>query len=138
MRKGQGSAYDKWSISVVNCDTSVNQVMVVTVKLSKWWPQLTKRNPWFNSFLIRTTSSGISYLLRDILSICRCSWNVATYIYINGKWEILNNLFCRKVSFLTATHWQFRGVRMKHIYLFLWYPLFQSQWDRCDQQNPQT
>jgi len=27
----------------------------------------------------RTTSSGISYQLRDIYSICRCFWNVATY-----------------------------------------------------------
>jgi hypothetical protein len=29
--------------------------------------------------LIGTTSSGIAYQLRDIYSICRCWWNVATY-----------------------------------------------------------
>jgi hypothetical protein len=52
-----------------------------------------------------TTSSGISYHLREIYSICRCCWNVATY-----KWENWNHLFCRKVSFLTAPHCRFRGV----------------------------
>jgi hypothetical protein len=33
--------------------------------------------------MIGTTSSGISYHLRDIYSICRCCWNVATY-----KWKV--------------------------------------------------
>jgi hypothetical protein len=39
--------------------------------------------------------------------------------------------FCRKVSFLTAPHCRFRGVGqgMKQTYLYLWYPLFQAQWD---------
>ena len=32
-----------------------------------------------------TTSSEISYHLRDIYSICRCCWNVATY-----KWKVHN------------------------------------------------
>ena len=27
---------------------------------------------------------------------------------------------------------------MKQKYMYLWYPLFQAQWDRCDQQNRQT
>jgi hypothetical protein len=38
-----------------------------------------------------TTSSGISYQLRDICSICRCCWNVAAYEWKvhNGKIEIL-------------------------------------------------
>jgi hypothetical protein len=37
------------------------------------------------------------------------------------------HLFCRKVSFLTAPHCQFRGVGqgMKQTYLYLLYPLFQ-------------
>jgi hypothetical protein len=38
MRKGPGSVYDKWNISVVISDTyipTVNQVMVATVKLPK-------------------------------------------------------------------------------------------------------
>jgi hypothetical protein len=40
--------------------------------------------------MIATISSGISNQLRDIYSICRCCWNVATYklkIH-NGKIEI--------------------------------------------------
>ena len=41
------------------------------------------------------------------------------------------------VSFLTTPHCQLRGVGqgMKQTYLYLWYPLFQVQWDRCDQRN---
>jgi hypothetical protein len=27
---------------------------------------------------------------------------------------------------------------MKQTYMYLWYPLFQVQWDRCDQRNHQT
>jgi len=27
---------------------------------------------------------------------------------------------------------------MKQTYLYLWYPLFQAQWDICDQRNHQT
>jgi hypothetical protein len=44
------------------------------------------------------------------------------------------------VSFLTDPHCRFRGViqGMKQTYVYLWYPLFQAQWDRCDQQNRQT
>ena len=35
---------------------------------------------------------------------------------------------------------QLRGVGqgMKQTYLYLWYPLFQAQWDKCDQRNHQT
>ena len=55
---------------------------------------LTKRNPWFSNFfvssnplskqiLIGTTSSGISYQLIDIHSVCRCCWNVDTY-----EWKV--------------------------------------------------
>jgi hypothetical protein len=42
--------------------------------------------------------------------------------------------------FLTALHCQFRGVGqgLKQTYMYLWYPLFQDQWDRCDQRNHQT
>ena len=59
---------------------------------------LTMRNHWFSSFLVSsyplsrigTTSSGISYQLRYIYSICKCWWNVATYEWKvhNGKIEI--------------------------------------------------
>ena len=43
----------------------------------------------------------------------------------------------RKVSFLTAPHCQSRGVGqgMKQIYLYLWYPLFQAQWNICEQRS---
>jgi hypothetical protein len=58
----------------------------------------------------------------------------------SSQWENWNHLFCRKVSFLTDPHCWFRGVGqgMKQTYLYLWYPLFQAQWDRCDQRNYQT
>jgi hypothetical protein len=47
------------------------------------------------------------------------------------------HLFCRKVSFLTDPHCRCRVVSqgMKQTYLYLWHPLFQAQWDICDQQN---
>jgi hypothetical protein len=48
--------------------------------------------PSIKKDLIGTTSSGISYQLRDIYSICRCCWNVATYEWKvhNGKIEIIS------------------------------------------------
>ena len=48
------------------------------------------------------------------------------------------HLFCRKVSFLTAPHCQFRGVgqSMKQTYLYLCYPLFQAQWDMQSTKSP--
>jgi hypothetical protein len=81
---------------------TVNQVMMATVKLSEWWLQLNHdraMNPWFSSFLVSsnlsyheiligTTSSGISYQLRDIYSICRCCLNVATYKRTVHIWKI--------------------------------------------------
>ena len=90
--------------------------------------------------MIGTASFVISSQLREIYSICRCCWNVATYKWKtqNGKIEIIS--FSRKVSFLTDPNCQFRGVGqgIKQTYLYLWYPLFQAQWDRCDQQNHVT
>jgi hypothetical protein len=38
--------------------------------------------------LIGTTSSGISYHLRDEYSICRCCWNVAKYKWKVHNWKI--------------------------------------------------
>jgi hypothetical protein len=49
----------------------------------------------------------------------------------SSQWENLNHLFCRKVSFSSAPHCQFRGVGqgMKQTYMYLWYLLFQAhQW----------
>jgi hypothetical protein len=58
----------------------------------------------------------------------------------SSQCENWNHLFCRKVSFLTNPHCRFRGVGqgIKQTYLYLWYPLFQAQWDRSDQQNHQA
>ena len=50
----------------------------------------TTRNPWFSSFLVSrkplfkeikigTTNSVLLYQLKEIYSICRYCWNVATY-----------------------------------------------------------
>jgi hypothetical protein len=56
-------------------------------------------------------------------------------------WNIVSTeryyLFCRQVSFLTASRCQFRGIGqgMKQTHLYLWYPLFQAQWDRLDAIN---
>jgi hypothetical protein len=46
----------------------------------------------YGIILICTTGSGISYQLRDVYSICRCCWNVATYQWKvhNGKIEIIS------------------------------------------------
>ena len=95
--------------------------------------------PSIKEILIGTTSSGISYHLRDIYSICRCCWNVVTYMK-SSQWENWYHFFCRKVSFLTDPHCRFRGVGqgIKQIFLYPWYPLFQAQWGRCDQPNHQT
>ena len=58
-------------------------------------------------------------------------------LHINVKFtmEILNQIRCRKVSLLTTPRFQFRGIGqdVKQTYLYLWYPLFQAQWDRCYQ-----
>ena len=106
MKKGPGIAYDKRNTSVVSCDTysvSVNEVMVATINIRSNDFNLTNRNPLvqylpcqqqptIKEILIGTTSSGISYQLRDIYSICRCCWNVATYKrkVHKGKIEIIS------------------------------------------------
>jgi hypothetical protein len=54
---------------------------------------------------IGTTSSGISYQLRDIYSICRCCWNVATY-----EWKVHNGKiqgFLKKNEKLLARSFNF-------------------------------
>ena len=79
---------------------TVNQVMVATVKLvTSTLPIGTLRSVAsllqqrsIKEILIGTTSSGIWYQLRDIYSIYRCCWNVATYKWKvhNGKIEIVS------------------------------------------------
>jgi hypothetical protein len=86
------------------------------------------------------TSSGISNKLRDIHSICRCCWNVSTYKWkvLNGKIEIISSV--AKCQFLTVLCCQCWGVGqgMKQTCLYMWYHLFQAQWDRGDQRTHQT
>ena len=50
------------------------------------------------------------------------------------------NLFCRSVSFFICTLCQVLGLEqgMKQAKLYLWYPLFQVEWDRFHQHNHQT
>ena len=63
-------------------------------------------------------------------------------LHMNGKFTIekLKSYLLSQRLVLTAPHCQFRGVGqgMKRTYLYLWYPLFQAQWDRLDQQNHQN
>jgi hypothetical protein len=42
--------------------------------------------------------------------------------------------------YITVANWHGRGVGhgIKQNCKYLWYPLFQSQWDRCDKKNHQT
>jgi hypothetical protein len=57
-----------------------------------------------NEIIIETTSSEISDQLRDIYSICRCCWNVATHKWKVHNGKIENNLFmymfCRSLFIL--------------------------------------
>jgi hypothetical protein len=52
-----------------------------------------------------------------------------TFCYIDDVLSVYNS----------RPHCEFRGVGqgMKQTWLFLWYPVFQAQWDRCDQRNRQ-
>ena len=63
---------------------SGSQGLVATVQPYKWWLRLSQEEP-IKEILIGTTRSGISYQLRDIHSICKWCWNVATY-----KWNVHN------------------------------------------------
>jgi hypothetical protein len=128
MRKGQGSAYDKWNIFVVICD-------------HKPYEAMTSTQPW--GTLGSVASLLVATLYQGNLGRNHKLWNIASteryilhmqvlleccYILMeSSQWENWNHLFCRKVSFLTAPHCQFRSVGqgMKQICLYLWYPLFQ-------------
>jgi hypothetical protein len=130
---------------------AVKQVMVSTVTLSKWWLYRTLLKGTLISvasllaassikdIMIGDTSSGISYHLRDIYSIYIYIYAAGMLLHINGKFTMgkLKSSLCRKVPFLTTPHCLFWGVgqKMKQTYLYLWYPLFQAQCDRYDQQN---
>ena len=128
-----------------------NHIVVATVKLSKWWLQLSQEES-----LCSVTSLLDATLYQWTPDRNHMLWNIVLteryilhmrvlleccYIWMeSSQWENWNHLFCQNVSFLTAPHCQFRGIGqgMKQIYLYLWYPLFQVQRDRCDQRNHQA
>ena len=116
---------------------AVNQVMVTTVKFRSDDQQLPcQQQPSIKEMLIGITSSGISYHLRDIYSICRCCWNDATYKWKvhNGKIKIISFVVMfQNMSTMSISKCISQG--MKQTQLYLWYPLFQAQWDICDQQK---
>ena len=60
-----------------------------------------KQQPYLKEISTVTTSSGISDQLRDIDSIYRCCWNVATYKWKvhNGEHEIISFVECREKNF---------------------------------------
>ena len=99
MRKGWRSAFDKWNISVVivtqifhssqqshGGDRNIFEVMTspfpngTLVSVASLLAASS-----IKEIMIGATSAGISYHLRDIYSICRCSWKGATY-----KWKVHN------------------------------------------------
>jgi hypothetical protein len=58
--------------------------------------------------MIGTTSSGVSYQLRDVSLMS--ATGMLLHLNENSEWENLNHLFCRNVSLLTGHRCQFRGV----------------------------
>jgi hypothetical protein len=63
------------------------------------------RQPSIKEILIGTTTSGISYQLREIYSICMCCWNVATY-----KWEVHNGKIVISATFNNSLVISWRSV----------------------------
>ena len=114
--------YSRYSITV-------NQVMVATVKLSKWW--LLRGILGLIASLLAATiyqwTSDRNHKLWNIVSTERYLLHMQVlleccYIWMKrSQWQNWNNLFCRKISFLTVLHCQFRGVGhgMKQTYLYL-------------------
>jgi hypothetical protein len=105
------------------------------------------------AFEVMTSTSPIGTLgsVASLLAATFCQgspyrnhklWNiVSTERYMLHVQVLLECCYNKwKISFLTAPHCQFRGVGqgMKYTYLYLWYPLFQAQRDRCDQRSHPT
>jgi hypothetical protein len=112
MQKGPGGVYDKWNISVVTvthifhkCQPShgghrnIFEVMTATLPTGTIVSVASLlAASSIKDILIGATRSGISYHLRDIYSICRCCWNVATY-----KWKVHNGNI-EIISFVVKFH----------------------------------
>ena len=82
-------------------------------------------------------------ILATNTAISRCKLSKYYKYKLNSNSDYVTFIFirpgnthslCKKVSFLTASHYRCRGVGqgMKQTYLYLWYPLFQAQWDNFD------
>jgi hypothetical protein len=99
MQKEPGCDYDKWNISVVivtqifhsdqprhGGNRNIFEVTISTlpkgtiVSVTSFLAASSIKD-----ILIGATNSGISYHLREIYSICRSCWNVAT-----NKWKVHN------------------------------------------------
>ena len=59
------------------------------------------------------------------------------FLHINGKFTMG---ILMSSSFVLSPCYQVRGIVQcnKQTCLYMWYPLFQSSWGRCDQQNHKT
>jgi hypothetical protein len=121
--------------------------MVNWTKLSSEDVNLTKRNPWFSSFLVSSNLLSRKSWEEPYALEYRINWSMYTpyagaagmLLHVSGKFTMgnWNHLFCRNVSLLTAPYCQCWGVGqgMQETYLCLWYPLFQAQWDRTISPN---
>jgi hypothetical protein len=85
--------------------------------------------------LILILNSGVIGNLIEIRLLKKFS--VCLSILISS--QALSKVFW-KLKIWPPSDCRFRGVGqdMKQTYLYLWYPLFQAQWDRCYQRNHQT
>jgi hypothetical protein len=113
MNERQDYDYDKRNISVVICDTNIlngypAQVMVTSVKLSKWWPQL-------NHFTF----------LCSVLWIIICPLSFGQYMVCvspNGLWLVL--LYPK--LFLIASHCIYVCIGRHTMRLYIWEIRFEN------------
>ena len=71
------------------------------------------------------------YLSMSVL----CTINVLTKIVFKDYYQVINIRYLH--IYITVANWQGRGVGhgIKPTLKYLWYPLFQAQWNRCGKQN---
>jgi hypothetical protein len=111
----RGHLWHRYSITV-------NQVMVATVKLSRWWFQL-NQSIWTLGSVASSSAATLSqgnphrnHKLWNVLSTERYTLHMQVLLectlMVNSQWqwEHLTHLFCHKGSFLIAPRCQFRSV----------------------------
>ena len=111
----RGHLWHRYSITV-------NQVMVATVKLSRWWFQL-NQSIWTLGSVASSAAATLSqgnphrkHKLWNVLSTERYTLHMQVLLectlMVNSQWqwENLTHLVCHKVSFLIAPRCQFRSV----------------------------